>query len=204
VSNSLPPKDAPTIHRVTIAGRVIDPDTDQPISSALVELTSVPNGFRQRLALKGLQYGDRWQEMCNRPDRSLTAIDGFFYFVDLPDGKYQLAAFLPKFGNRYDYQLMSDRDRRCYSTQPITVIVPTDKTINDIALSLAATVKANESIASQKPVDSQVPGNLNDFKATQEAASSEKLAEFSASKPPAKRAKSKASQKSNDSQKSSQ
>jgi len=39
--------------------------------------------------------------MAERPDRTRTAVDGHFHFLDLPDGDYTLAASLPGSGSRY-------------------------------------------------------------------------------------------------------
>jgi hypothetical protein len=39
--------------------------------------------------------------MVERPDRTQTAIDGHFHFLDLPDGDYTLTASLPGTGTCY-------------------------------------------------------------------------------------------------------
>jgi hypothetical protein len=39
--------------------------------------------------------------MLERPDRTRTAGDGHFHFMDLPNGEYTLVASLPGFGGRY-------------------------------------------------------------------------------------------------------
>ena len=36
-----------------------------------------------------------------RPDRTRTAVDGHFHFLDLPDGMYTCTATLPGAGSRY-------------------------------------------------------------------------------------------------------
>lgn len=49
--------------------------------------------------------------MNDRPDRKITASDGYFYFVDLPRGEYTLAASIPGSGNQYgtkDFSLTED------------------------------------------------------------------------------------------------
>jgi len=48
-----------------------------------------------------IQYGDRWNSMVERADRTRTAPDGHFHFIDLPDGQYTLTALLPGVGSRY-------------------------------------------------------------------------------------------------------
>ena len=39
--------------------------------------------------------------MAARPNRTHTAADGSYYFLDLPDGDYRLTASLPDSGSRY-------------------------------------------------------------------------------------------------------
>lgn len=39
--------------------------------------------------------------MLKRPDRTITAMDGCFYFLDLLDGDYALTISLPSAGTRY-------------------------------------------------------------------------------------------------------
>jgi len=65
-------------HQVAIAGRVTDAQTGKSISGAQVDITAGPSR-----------------------DRSRTAEDGHFHFLDLPDGKYVLNASLPGLGERY-------------------------------------------------------------------------------------------------------
>jgi len=62
-------------HRASIAGRVTDAQTGKPVPGALVEIGQ-----------------DR---------KVFTASDGFYRFLDLPEGSYTLAASLPKAGSRY-------------------------------------------------------------------------------------------------------
>lgn len=89
-------------HQVSIAGQVSDQETGQIISGAIVEITAMPETFKTKLALRALQYGTNWDTLPKRPDRAITAIDGYFYFIDLPDGEYTLKATLPGASNRYD------------------------------------------------------------------------------------------------------
>jgi hypothetical protein len=93
-------------HQVAIAGQVRNAETGQPIPDALVQLSQGPAAFKTRLALQQLQAGDRWKTLTQRPDLTHSAIDGSFYFLDLPEGdsagdRYTLTVSLPATGTRY-------------------------------------------------------------------------------------------------------
>ena len=88
-------------HQVAITGRVTDVQTRQAIGGALVSIMDAPAAFTNRLALRAQQYGPAWVSMLERPDRTTTAPDGHFHFLDLPDGQYTLMASLPGSGSRY-------------------------------------------------------------------------------------------------------
>ncbi|PSB51015.1 hypothetical protein C7B67_12480 [filamentous cyanobacterium Phorm 6] len=92
-----------TKNRVAIAGQVIDAETKLAIPGALVEITQMPEKFKNWLDLHALQYGKSWEKIVKRPDRTITAIDGCFYFVDFPytDECYTLTVSLPSAGTRY-------------------------------------------------------------------------------------------------------
>jgi len=88
-------------HRVAIAGRVFDAGTGKALSDAEVAINAMPPAFKQRLEIAALPYGKQWDKVPDRPDRARTRPDGLFYFLDLPDGKYNLVASIPSYGNRY-------------------------------------------------------------------------------------------------------
>ncbi len=88
-------------HQVCIAGTVTDAQTGRAIRGALVSLANGPAAFTGWLTRHALQYAGAWDEMAERPDRTLTARDGHFHFLDLPNGSYTLAVSLPDEGSRY-------------------------------------------------------------------------------------------------------
>lgn len=87
-------------HQVAIAGRVTDTQTGQAIGQARVEIGAGPAAFTGWLAGQAMQYGERWAAMAERPDRTHTAPDGHFHFLDLPPGRYTLTASRPGAGSR--------------------------------------------------------------------------------------------------------
>ncbi|MGL5062582.1 MAG: carboxypeptidase regulatory-like domain-containing protein [Microcoleus sp.] len=88
-------------HQVAIAGQVSDKETGLTIGNAIVEITAMPDAFEKKRSLQALSYGSEWERLAKRCDRTTTAIDGFFHFIDLPPGEYTLTASLPGAANRY-------------------------------------------------------------------------------------------------------
>jgi hypothetical protein len=105
-----------TQHQVAIAGIVSDAETGDLISGAKVKLGHVSEAFNHWLVLKALPFADA----LNRDGRiqlnptltlvqeqnalflvTYTALDGHYYFIDLPDGIYSLQVALPHLGTRY-------------------------------------------------------------------------------------------------------
>jgi hypothetical protein len=88
-------------HAVAIAGRVTDAQTNKALAKAQVQITNAPVEFSEWLGTRARQYGERWDTMEERPDRTRTAPDGHFHFLDLPNGNYTLNVSLPASGSRY-------------------------------------------------------------------------------------------------------
>jgi hypothetical protein len=80
---------------------VLDAGTGKPVQGAVVVITGMPDAFKKKLEISALPYGNRWNTMLERPDKTRTRPDGLFYFLDLPDGKYSLSASIPSCGGRY-------------------------------------------------------------------------------------------------------
>jgi carboxypeptidase family protein len=97
-------------HRVAIAGLVVDGATGKPISGAHVEIVGKPAAYEEKLALLAASLGDTGREI-ERPDAARTRPDGLFYFLDLPEGRYRVIAFLPKEGLRAKNVLKMKKDR---------------------------------------------------------------------------------------------
>ncbi len=88
-------------HQVAVTGKVTDLRTRAPLAGVRVEITVAPAAFTTWLAAYARQYGDRWAALAERPDRTTTAADGRYRFLDLPDGQYTFSASLPAAGSRY-------------------------------------------------------------------------------------------------------
>ena len=109
--------------QVAIAGRVLEGETKEPISGAMVEIIEMPEKFNEILSLKALQYGSQWEKMSDRADRQITASDGYFYFVDLPTGDYKLEVSVNAIGT--DYQ---KGEQIVHVASPINQVIPTTMT----------------------------------------------------------------------------
>ena len=90
-----------TRRQVAIAGTISDGQTGAAIRGARVAIVAGPATFTDALALRALSFGAAWATREQRPDRTRTAGDGHFHFLDLPAGDYTLETSLPERGSRY-------------------------------------------------------------------------------------------------------
>jgi len=107
-------------HRVAIAGLVVDAGSGKPISGAHVEIVGKPAAYEEKLALLAASLADTGRETeVERPDVARTRVDGLFYFLDLPEGRYKMIAFLPKEGlhTKSALSLKSDLARDPYKAK---------------------------------------------------------------------------------------
>jgi len=88
-------------HKVSVAGVVTNSRTGKPVSKARVRITTYPAAFKSFLALRAVQYGNAWDQMPERPDRTITDENGHYHFMDLPAGKYKITAKLGERNTRY-------------------------------------------------------------------------------------------------------
>ena len=120
----------PTRRQAAIAGRVRDIQTGQTLAGIQVAITAAPAQFTAWLELKAMQYGDGWMAMSERSDRTRTAADGHFHFLDLPAGQYTLTASWPSGGSRYGIA------QTVASVSRDTTGSITNRSITDLALPL--------------------------------------------------------------------
>ncbi len=110
-------------HQVAIAGIVSDDQTGQIIPGAEVQLSKGSAEFSRWLNLKAIQHGEALNHQGSvaltsklslvRDQTGLylatqTALEGHFYFVDLPSGIYDLFVSLPGAGTRYGTRLIEN------------------------------------------------------------------------------------------------
>lgn len=88
-------------HRVALAGRVTDVQTNKTIAGVEIRIVKAPDAFIDRLKNLTLQHKDLSKKIVKSPERTQTARDGHFHFLDLPEGEYGLTASLPSAGKRY-------------------------------------------------------------------------------------------------------
>ncbi|APR88346.1 hypothetical protein A7982_13695 [Minicystis rosea] len=89
----------------------------------------MPAAFRSFLAKRAIVYGALWTALAERPDRTSTAIDGTFHFVDLPDGAYTVTFSAPTSVGRYgspqvDFTVARDAEGKLVTTMTIVCMPP--------------------------------------------------------------------------------
>lgn len=87
--------------QAAMTGKVIDAVTQRALPSVRAEITAMPPAYQTWLARAALQHGAGWAARAERPDRTLTAADGCFRFVDLPDGSYTVTFSITSAKLRY-------------------------------------------------------------------------------------------------------
>ena len=79
-------------HRVAIGGRVVDAKTKRPVAGAVVALTAMPEELKLRCAASVDAARQSVSKRINRLDQARTSAAGYYYFLDLPKGSYELRA----------------------------------------------------------------------------------------------------------------
>lgn len=88
-------------HKVAIAGTTSDEVTKQPIADAVVKLLG--QNLHIQMSENGSFYLINQQTGLVKLPTSLSKIqNGFFYFMDLPNGEYTLKVSAPKLESRYE------------------------------------------------------------------------------------------------------
>ncbi len=95
MGRALRTKIGPSECQVAIAGKVVDGESGRPQAGVRVTVVEMPAAFRSQLEAWALRQGRRPSSASGRPDVALTAADGCFRFVNLPDGGYTLSFSAP-------------------------------------------------------------------------------------------------------------
>ena len=77
-------------HKVAICGRVLD-ERGGMVLGVRANIVSMPEVFRNRVSAVASAAEKQWEELDERPDRTVTRVDGVFYFLDLSAGQYTLS-----------------------------------------------------------------------------------------------------------------
>ena len=91
------------IRQISISGQITAVTNGKGIPEATVEITAGPTQFTQKARIQAKQHGTQWKKMSHRYDRTETANDGYFFFLDLPEGDYTLTAYMSGRSLTYDY-----------------------------------------------------------------------------------------------------
>jgi hypothetical protein len=71
---------------------VVDENTKRPVAGALVALTAMPETFKWRCAASVEAASQPGARVVARLDQTRTSATGYYYFLDLPEGSYDLKA----------------------------------------------------------------------------------------------------------------
>ena len=75
--------------------------TGEPIAGAEVTITQMPPRLEDRVKFRATLEEARWEALDERVDRTRTASEGSFCFVDLPEGQYTLTVVRQAPDRRY-------------------------------------------------------------------------------------------------------
>jgi hypothetical protein len=97
--------------QVAIGGRVVD-ENNNPVAGVLVTITSMPKGFKQSVEAAFDAVGAQWDDQEERQDRARSRLDGIYFFLDLPEGKYTLKAIDLQSGEQDEKSVSISRDKK--------------------------------------------------------------------------------------------
>jgi hypothetical protein len=77
-------------HFVAIAGRVTSNVDQQAVAGAELQLVGYPPSLKMRLEAQEKKGGEQRPWLAEQAYRTLSHDDGHFYFIDLPNGDYEI------------------------------------------------------------------------------------------------------------------
>jgi hypothetical protein len=83
--------------QVAIGGRVVD-GQNNPVAGARVKITAKAGKFKVQAE------SGAWENLQERPDATVSRVDGTYFFLDLPQGQYTLSAIDPRSGQSAETQ----------------------------------------------------------------------------------------------------
>lgn len=77
-------------HQAAICGRVVN-ERGERVRGVKVNIVLMPEVFLTRVSVAASAAEKKWDDLDERLDRTMTRVDGIFYFLDLPAGQYTLS-----------------------------------------------------------------------------------------------------------------
>ena len=97
--------------QVAIGGRILDKN-NLPMAGVYVTLTNIPGGVKKSAETASGAAGAGWNDLEEGRDRVLSRLDGIYFFLDLPQGKYTLKAIDLRSGNQDEKSVSVSWDKK--------------------------------------------------------------------------------------------
>ena len=82
------------------------------LASAQVTITSMPGEYKRQLGVAFSEAGAGWDDLEERQDCARSRLDGIYFFLDLPEGKYTLKAIDFKSGKQDEKRVSVSWDKK--------------------------------------------------------------------------------------------
>jgi hypothetical protein len=95
--------------QVTIAGCIVD-EQNNPVVGAEIKIKAMAGKFKAQVENAAGTAGAEWDFLKNRPDRTLSRLDGLYFFLDLPEGQYTVSTIGPRSGKIIESRVTVSKD----------------------------------------------------------------------------------------------